>query len=68
MKAIGNEQFVNDFLRGQQAYLDHEPCDVKQSLAWQRGWGAEYERHEVMTALSEQRPLSRRPNICIRKS
>jgi len=40
---------ANDFLDGQQCYLDHKECPANASPDFQRGFGLEYEKAEIKT-------------------
>ncbi len=42
-----SRQFENDFLAGQLACQNGEPCPAGASNAFIRGYGAEYERQQI---------------------
>ena len=54
MKTLGDAEFIDDFLRGQNDCskgVDHKP---DQSDAYTRGYNAEYAAEQILSTLSEK--------------
>lgn len=51
---------ADDFLRGQRDCKNGEPHKSGQSESYDRGYGAEYEKEQVLTEMSRQNNESQR--------
>lgn len=58
-KEIDMNEFINQFLLGQQACSNGEPCPADASAAFKRGYGAQYELEQML----EHNPSAEMPNI-----